>query len=139
MFHNAFPEAPQHTRQTLGTNLSEKPRYAGEASPCSGLSACLYLPVASLAPPFAQVVPYGGDAELVALLDELSVDPGPGDALLRLPRHSSGSSSILGATVSMTGEGFGRLAILSGSGTVRYLLTVLRLRPISLATERMLC
>jgi hypothetical protein len=35
-----------------------------------------------LAPPFAQVVSHGGDADLVALLDELFVDPSPGEALL---------------------------------------------------------
>src|SRR5215212_5473958 len=47
-----------------------------------------------------------------------------------LPRQCSSSSSILGATVSMTGEGFGWLTILLGSETFRYLLTVLRLMPI---------
>jgi hypothetical protein len=34
------------------------------------------------APPFAQVVPYGADADRVALLDELPVDPSLGGALL---------------------------------------------------------
>lgn len=39
----------------------------------------------------------------------------------------------------MTGEGFFRRATLTGSGTLRYFLMVLRLMDIWRETERMLC
>jgi len=52
--------------------------------------------------------------------------------------HSERISSILGETSSVTGEGFLLRATLFGSEMARYLLTVLRETPISLATERTL-
>jgi hypothetical protein len=97
----------------------------------------LSLPAALL----PQVAPDCGEAYLVALLDELAMDPGAAARrclAVVLPRHSARISSTLGAIVSITGEGFLWRATLTGSETFRYFLMVLRLMDIWRETERIL-
>ena len=91
---------------------------------------CLFMPL------LKKVVPNGGDADLITFFDELLWTLVPVMRCLAVVRslHSKRISSILGATISITGSRFClRAVLLLALGFLRYLATALRLTPISLA------